>query len=299
MKIEPVKGAKYGADIYEFDLHNATSEQIHCIKDAVYKHNIVMLKNQNLSPKEYVELGNLLGEPEAYYEPMYHHPEEKEIFVSSNVSHNGETRGVPKTGKFWHADYSFMRKPFAFTMIYPRVVPKGSRGTYFIDMAEAYNGLSDKLKSRLNGTIGCHSARKYFKIRPSDVYRPIVELLAEIEVETPEVYHPATFIHPITKERILYISAALTQDLRDEHGHIIEDDFFQALLEASGQLDMSFQSPLIHTQTFCNTDILIWDNRQLIHRALHTTTPEPTESYRLTLHDDYPFYEGIDLATPT
>lgn len=296
MRVEPTVGAKYGAEIYEFDLDSATDGQVKTIKDAIYQNNIIVLKDQTLSPKEYVKLGHLLGEPEVYYESMYHHPEEKEIFVSSNVSRDGQQSGVPKTGKFWHADYSFMKKPFSFTIIYPKVVPEGPRGTYFIDMAEAYNCLTDDIKLRIKNTVGCHSVRRYFKIRPSDVYRPIVELLAEIEKETPEIYHPTSFPHPVTGETILYVSAAATQDLRDENGVIIDGSLLTSLLEATGQLDMTFENPLIHTQTFCDTDILIWDNRRLIHRALHTTTSEPAESHRLTLHDEYPFYEGIDLT---
>jgi alpha-ketoglutarate-dependent taurine dioxygenase len=55
---------------------------------------------------------------------MCHHPEQREIFVSSNVI-SGDTRvGVPQTGKFWHADYQFMPNPFGLTLIYPQVVPK-------------------------------------------------------------------------------------------------------------------------------------------------------------------------------
>jgi hypothetical protein len=43
----------------------------------------------------------------AYYEPVYHHPDTDLIFVSSNLPKDGKQIGVPKTGKFWHADYQF------------------------------------------------------------------------------------------------------------------------------------------------------------------------------------------------
>ena len=32
--------------------------------------------------------------------------------------------------------------------------------------------------------------------------------------------------------------------------------------------------------------MLVWDNRSLVHRALHTATPEPAVSYRVTVYDD-------------
>ena len=40
--------------------------------------------------------------------------------------------------------------------------------------------------------------------------------------------------------------------------------------------------------------MLFWDNRSLVHCAMHTTAVEPTESLRITLHDQYDFYQDID-----
>ena len=296
MKIDYATNAKYGVNIHGFDVHQADKQQINDIKELIYKNNIAVLKNQRLTPQDYVKLGHMFGRVEAYYEPMYHHAEEKEIFVSSNVSSEGKVSGVPKTGKFWHTDYAFMPEPFAFTLIYPQIVPSKNRGTYFIDMAEAYRSLPDKLKSELEGVLSCHSPRRYFKIRPDDVYRPVCELLADIEEKTPPVTHPATFAHPVTGETILYISEAFTYLLKDARGNALDNRLLNDLLEATGQLDTTFTHPLIHLQTFTQGDLLIWDNRRLIHRSLHTKTPEPAESYRITVHDDHPFYHAAPLA---
>jgi taurine dioxygenase len=222
---------------------------------------------------------------------MYHHPEEKEIFVSSNVG--GKDRvGVPKTGQCWHFDYQFMPRPFGLTLVYPQVIPDRDRGTYFIDMAKAHDGLSDATKSTLDRTYARHSPRRHFKIRPSDVYRPVHELLDEIESETPEVTHPAVFEHPATGERILYISEGLTCALEAD-GADLDHDVLRSLLRHSGQLDPSFRHERIHLQFLHKGDLLIWDNRALVHRARHTATDEPAVSYRITVHDGYPFYEGL------
>jgi len=284
-----ISNAKYGVNIYEFDAKKSSMEQINKIKELIYNNNIVVLKNQNLTPKEYVNLGKMFGKVETYYESMYHHPEEKEIFVSSNINKNGKNTGVPKTGNFWHADYAFMENPFSFTLIYPRIVPKKKRGTYFIDMAEAYRNLPPELKDNVRNLTSCHSVRRYFKIRPSDVYRPICDLLEEVENKTPPAFHPATFTHPVTGETILYISEATTYELRNAQDHPVNRDLLQRLLEATGQLDTTYQNPLIHMQTFSETDLIIWDNRRMIHRSLHTNTPEPAESHRITVYDEYPF----------
>ncbi|MFE2943142.1 TauD/TfdA dioxygenase family protein [Streptomyces sp. NPDC059255] len=292
MKITEQPGQAIGATVEEFDHADASAADIEALKQAVYTQKIAVLKGQELSPRQFLELGKRLGRPEVYYEPMYKHPEVEEIFVSSNVPEGGRQIGVPKTGKFWHADYQFMPDPFGLTLIYPQVVPEKNRGTYFIDMGRAYEKLPEELRNEIGGTYCRHSVRKYFKIRPHDVYRPISEILDEIEQKTPPVVQPTTFTHPMTGEKVLYISEGFTVGIEDETGNPLDDDLLRRLFEATGQLDETFTHDNIHLQTFEKGDLLVWDNRSLVHRARHTTTPEPTVSYRVTVHDEMKLYDA-------
>lgn len=280
--------ARLGVIIEGFNGATADEAEVAELKRLIYTHKIAVLKGQDLSTDEFVELGGLLGEPESYYEPMYHHPDNKMVFVSSNVPQDGKQVGVPKTGKFWHIDYQFMARPFSITLIYPQVVPQLNRGTYFIDLGKAYEALPQELKDAVSGTTAIHSASRYFKIRPGDVYRPIGEVLAEIELKTPAVRHPAVVKHPFTGESILYISEGMTAGLTDANGKQLEDDLLHRLMEATGQYDTTFEHEHIHLQRFDHGDLLIWDNRSLAHRALHSQAPEPAVSYRVTVYDEYP-----------
>lgn len=289
----PQKDSRIGVHVDEFDAMTAPAEDLTALKQLVYTDRIVVLRNQGLSPAEFVEFGRRLGQVETYYQPMYHHPEHKEIFVSSNVKEDGAQVGVPQTGKFWHHDYSFMPRPFGLTLIYPQVVPERNRGTYFIDMARAYENLPDALKAEIRDSRGLNSVRRYFKIRPTDVYRPISEVLAEIESVTPAAAHPTVFTHPVTGEQVLYISEAVTYRLEDAAGEGLRQGLLDELFEACGQADTTFSHEYIHLQTFEKGDMLLWDNRSLVHRALHTVNPEPTVSFRVTVHDEHDFYPGI------
>ncbi|MFY1702928.1 (3R)-3-[(carboxymethyl)amino]fatty acid oxygenase/decarboxylase [Micromonospora sp. WMMA1923] len=262
-----------------------SDEDVRQIRSAVYRDKIVVLKGQDLDPREFLALGSRFGEPATYYEPIYHHPEVPEVFVSSNVSDGEKQIGVPKTGKFWHSDYQFMPRPFDITFIYPQVVPTRNRGTYFIDLCKAYETLPEELKLAVKGTMATHSVRRYFKIRPSDVYRPLSEIIDEVDAKTPPVDFPTAYPHRHTDETILYISAGFTQSVTDAEG-VSRPDLLQALLEHTGQLDESCTHPAIHLQSFEKGDILVWDNWSMVHRALHTTTPEPTVSYRVTVYDE-------------
>ncbi|MEV7395032.1 TauD/TfdA family dioxygenase [Streptomyces sp. NPDC091215] len=291
MEITERIGQDIGATVAGFDHAAASRKDIDAVKAAVYTKKIVVLKDQDLTPRQFLELGERFGRPETYYEPMYQHPEVEEIFVSSNVPEDGKQIGVPKTGKFWHADYQFMPDPFGLTFIYPQVIPEKNRGTYFIDMGKAYEALPEDLRKEAAGTLAEHSVRKYFKIRPTDVYRPLSEIIEEVDTKTPPVVKATTFTHPMTGETVLYISEGFTLGLQDERGKPLETDLLHRLFEATGQLDDTFAHRNIHLQTFEKGDLLVWDNRSLVHRARHTTTPEPTVSFRVTVHDERKLYD--------
>jgi len=281
MHISPQDGI--GVVVEGFD--SASPQDVRTLKETVYRHKIVVLKGQDLDPHGFLALGRLLGAPEKYYEPIYHHPEVPEVFVSSNVG-DGENRiGVPKTGKFWHSDYQFMPRPFDITLIYPQVVPSKNRGTFFIDLCQAYENLSEELKLAVKDTTAVHSVRRYFKIRPTDVYRPLSEVIDEVDAKTPPVSLPTAHQHRHTDETVLYISEGFTLSIVDADGRD-QPELLRELLASTGQLDRTYEHPAIHLQTYDKGDMLVWDNRSLVHRALHTASSEPTVSYRVTVYDE-------------
>jgi alpha-ketoglutarate-dependent taurine dioxygenase len=266
-----------------------SDSEIADLKLAIYKNGIVVLKNQTANAAEFVHFGRRMGDIRPYYEEMYRHPEHDQIFVSSNVQTDGNVIGVPRTGKFWHSDYAFMQRPFAFTMTYPQVVSSQNRGTYFIDMAGVYKRLPAPLKDRLVGAKATHSVRRYFKIRPTDVYRPIGEVLAEVDRNTPPVEHPAVIHHPVTGESILYLSRGFTETLTLTATDADAAAVLQEVMVESGQMNDTFVHPNIKLLNISEGDIVLWDNRRFVHHARHSEIIEPTKTFRLTAYDNFQF----------
>ncbi|GAA2689229.1 MULTISPECIES: TauD/TfdA family dioxygenase [Actinosynnema] len=276
---------QHGIGVIAEGFDPSSDEDVKRVREAVYRDKIVVLKGQEHDPAAFLALGKRFGEAEKYYEPVYQHPDVPEVFVSSNVVQGEKRVGVPKTGKFWHSDYQFMPRPFDLTFIYPQVLPTRNRGTFFIDLCKAYETLPEDLKAEAAGTTATHSVRRYFKIRPSDVYRPLSEIIDEVDAKTPPSPLPTALPHRHTDETILYLSEGFTLSITDADGKE-RPELLRALLEHTGQLDTTYEHPAIHLQTYEKGDILVWDNRSLVHRALHTATDEPTVSYRVTVHDD-------------
>lgn len=278
-----VKGEGLGAQITGLDpgdLSNISTEEI---RDIVYEHKLVVLKDVHPTPEQFIELGRIVGDIVPYYEPMYHHELHPEIFVSSTE----QGRGVPKTGAFWHIDYMFMPEPFAFSMVVPLAVPGHDRGTYFIDLNKVWESLPAEQQDPVRGTLSTHDPRRHIKIRPSDVYRPIGEVWAEITKTTPPIKWPTVIRHPKTGQEILYICASGTTKIEDGDGNLLDPAVLQELMAATGQLDSGFTAPCIHTQHYEVGDIVLWDNRVLMHRAKHGTASGTLTTHRLTMLDGH------------
>ncbi|MHA7665968.1 (3R)-3-[(carboxymethyl)amino]fatty acid oxygenase/decarboxylase [Mycolicibacterium sp. HS_4_1] len=281
-----VKGAGLGAHVTGIDPNDLADVSTDELRRIVYENKMVILKDVNPSPEQFIELGRILGEVVTYYEPVYHHKDHPEIFVSSTE----EGQGVPRTGAFWHIDYMFMPEPFAFSMVMPLAVPGTDRGTYFIDLNRFWESLPATRQHPVRGTLSTHDPRRHIKIRPSDVYKPIGEVWDEINRTTPPIKWPTVIRHPYTDQEILYICSTGTSQIEDADGNLLDPAILQELLTDSGQLDPHFCSPFIHTQHYEVGDIILWDNRVLMHRAKHGTASGTLTTYRLTMLDG--------LATP-
>ncbi|MBF6328350.1 TauD/TfdA dioxygenase family protein [Nocardia transvalensis] len=280
MRTSPQPGL--GVIVEDFDPRSG--EDVQLLKKTVYRHKIVVLKDQHHDAASFLALGRSLGTPEAYYEPVYHHPEVPEVFVSATAEQDGRQIGVPRTGRFWHSDYQFMPRPFDLTLTYPRAVPSTNRGTLFIDLAAAYSRLDPQLRAAAEDTTAVHTVRRCFKIRPTDVYRPIGEILAEIDSRTPPVHRPTVLTHPHTGERVVHVSEGFTDTVVDAQGRE-RRELLTELLAATGQLGDTPDHPAVHLQRFEVGDLLIWDNLSLVHRAVHSDSTEPAVSWRVTVYD--------------
>lgn len=253
------------------------------LREFVYANKLVVLRGLEMSDEEYIALARALGEPQIYFQPNYRHPDHPEIFVSANVPIDGRKVGVAGTGRYWHSDYQFFDEPLPFTMVAPRLIPSGNRGTCFVDMEAAYATLPDELRRFVDGTTAIHEAKWRYKIQASDIDKSIAEVLEEFGRQTPPVKHPTAITHPVTGRRALYVSRGFTVGI-DGLGH----DESRAALDA---LFAYVERPEhVHVQPWRSGDVLLWDNRQVIHMSSGQLHGAPSISYRIGVYDGLPFY---------
>ena len=290
MNINLPCNSSIGAELTDVDARSITAAETEEIKQLVYKHKLVVFRNQNLSKTEYIAFARMFGEPQIYLQKNYHHPDHPEIFVSSNVPENGKKVGVSGTGRYWHTDYQFHSQPLPMTMLYPQVLPQGKRETYYIDMEQVYSALPADLRSYVDGKLAVHDAKWRYKITPDDIDRAVIDILADVEKMVPPLTHPAVIQHPVTGSDILYISSGFTAG--------IVGLGYEENREAMKKLFAFVEKPdYIYVHTWHYGDILLWDNRSLIHKASDTPKGEPSSSYRIGIYDGVPFYAGLAVAS--
>lgn len=289
-----------GIVIEGLDARAIDAAEAAALRERIHHEKLVVLKGQQLSREEYVAFGRVMGRPQVYFQPNYHHPEHPEIFVSSNVPENGQKVGVAGTGKFWHSDYQFFDEPLSITTVYPQVLPSHPRETIYLDMERVLENLGASWRKRLEGLWAFHEATWYYKIRPADIDRPVLDLVEEFRRESPGALHPMIIEHPTLGYEALYVSEGFTTGVA---GMPYEESrrFLRELMVAIDR------PQACHHQTWELGDLYLWDNRGLIHRAGFVPSQEPTVSYRVGVYEDLPFYKdpgprpdgGPDLGLET
>lgn len=289
MEIISGKDGALGAEVRGVDLNGASAQLAREVVDAVHRHALVRFKNQKMTVREYMELGKQLGDIMPYPDERYRHAEYPEVFVSSNVK--SRTMGMARSGYFWHTDLSFKPKPQALTVLYPQLLPTNKRETLFVDMAMIYDTMPLALRHVIEGRTAKHDPVLRYKVGPADVDAnlDLGELIKRGRELFPAPTHPCVITHPVTGRKIVYMNEGFTTSI---DGLPYEES--QAVLkEIFAFID---RSEHIRSHSWELGDIIIWDNRSLIHRAGYMAPGDFQTIFRLGIDDKVPFYVGIAHA---
>ncbi|MFD7511087.1 TauD/TfdA dioxygenase family protein [Streptomyces sp. NPDC059853] len=254
MKVTPQKQARFGVTVEGFDLFSAADSDVIGLRRHVHREKIVLLRGGRLSLAAGAELGRRLGVVESGDAPPYR---------------RGGICGLPvpaagSGGPGWHADHQGTPNPPALALVHAQQVAARHRGTYFIDMGRAYARLPAALRRAAARTRAVHSPYRHGAVRGAP---------GRSAAGARGVIHPTVFTHPATGERVLYLSEGFTTALLDEAGTVLGPELLTALLAGTGQLDPAYRHENIHLQSLDEGELLLWDNRSLVHRTWPAPPP--------------------------
>jgi alpha-ketoglutarate-dependent 2,4-dichlorophenoxyacetate dioxygenase len=225
------------------------------ILGALRDHQILIVRDQDLSQEQQHAFTRHFGELE---EHVARHSDPRYGIVHSvtNFDDDGKPTEMPDTrgNYFWHTDKSYHSVPSFLTMLHAVELPPEGGDTQFANMILAYRSLPEETKRRIAGLRCIHS---WEASRLASGSRAASD--AEIR-ERPPVEHPLVRIHPDIGEKALYIGthAAGIAGMPEANGRALLTE-----LQAHAT-----QPDFVYTHRWRPGDLVIWDNRCLLHRAV-------------------------------
>ena len=168
----------------------------------------------------------------------------------------------------WHSDLSFTENGAAQSILSAREVPATGGETEFADMGAAYDALPAELKARIDNLYAEHSA-VYSRRRAG--YSDFSE--ADKRFMNSAV-HSVVQKHPSTGRACLFMGAhaELIKELPRDEGRALLDEL----------LEHAAQPCFVYSHRWAVGDLVIWDNRRVLHRRSGNYLSDERRSMRRT-----------------
>ena len=263
-------GPNIGAELLDLNTADVFKpETLQAIEDALVKHEALVLHVPDLTPEQHLAIANHFGEAEVHtFFPNLGAGFEQITIIDSKLGDRAD---------MWHHDESFLPSPPIVTMTQAKILPPCGGDTCWISMTTAYDALSDRMKQYLDGLEAWH-----------DMNGPMTTALRQ-NVVTHERYlevikmnkrhlHPVVTTHPVTGRKALYISPTYTTHI---NGLVpAESDAILAYLHAHCQ-----HVQFVYRHRWTVGDMVLWDNRSVIHNAILDYKPHQRRMQRASVFD--------------
>jgi taurine dioxygenase len=218
-----------------------SDSQVDDVEGLLAEHGVIVMPNSDGGDEAFLRFLRSFGEMEFTVgeTPVTEFPD---LNIVSNVGRTTPPRS------FFHTDTSYVRRPPAYTALRAVTLPHRGGHTLFTNQYRAYDTLPSHIRDSLDGRTITHVVTG-------------VELPEDAETSA---LHPIFLRHPISGRTALYLStpqrcAAISGMTPEEAAHTIA-----CLLDHSTHEDNIFR------HSWSPGDIVMWDNRCVLHRADHS-----------------------------
>ncbi len=266
-----------GVDLTEID--DATFARVH---RALLDHGVIAIRDQDgLTPDAQIGFSRRLGDLQIHVATHFLLPGHPEIMQISNKKRaDGTPVGFEDAGRYWHSDISYAARPAKCSLLYALEVPPTGGDTMFADMYAAYDGLDAATKTRIATMTAIHSYAASFTGKTA-ANAGRANLSDDQKAALREVVHPVVRTHPETGRKALFTNEGFTTRIVG----LPEDasaDLLRQLFAAS------VRPRNIYVHRWQRYDVVIWDNRCLMHHATPYDTAYPRHMHRTTVIGDAP-----------
>ena len=279
--------ATLGAIVTGPRLGDLTENQWRTIEAAFHEHAVLIFPGQHLSDEQQMAFGARFGELSI------------DSLSFGNQRDDGTLRDADdplmrlfRGNEGWHTDSSFQPVSAKASILSARTVPTKGGETEWADMRAAYEALDVAMRDRIAGLAAYHSlyhsqsaigegedttAKGLAVLHAGDRSRPAHSSTGYRQANSPPL-RPLVKIHPVTGRPALYIG-------RHAYGIPgLDPETSRRLL--ADLVDFACRPPRVHTHRWHPGDVVIWDNRCVLHRARPWSLDEPRVMHHTRVNGD-------------
>ena len=239
---------------------------------------LLVIRDQTLTTEQHIQFsrhfGPLFGAPgeTPLQETVsrYLHPDHPEIYRVSNRVENGKPKGRAGAGTYWHSDVSFKQRPASASIMHAIEIPDIGGDTLFCNMTAAYEALSGAMKEML---APLHAHHDFAQTAATQFAKPVV--IEEDLKGDNRAIHPVVRTHGDTGRKSLYVNPGMTTGLDN-----FDDEESAVLL--GFLFDHATQPEFTFRHHYRQGDVVMWDNRSLMHYAVDDYGDQPRYMERTT-----------------
>lgn len=254
LRVTPIM-PNFGAIIEGVDLTADLSDDIRAkLREAWLRYGVIFLRGQRkFSPDQQLAVVTIFGTPDNGSPHV-----EK---ATSQVDLITTDANRPPVTNLWHSDNTSLPIPSLGTLIQIQKCPPVGGNTSLACTRKAYDCLSDKMKSYLEGLTAVHYWDGHGKRDSVYLDKPVDEKYFALLKKYPPREHPIVIEHPITKEKSLYVSETYTTYVKGLHKY--ESDSVLGFLYSWIRMPEFYLS-----YQWQENDVAVWDNYTMQHYGL-------------------------------
>jgi alpha-ketoglutarate-dependent 2,4-dichlorophenoxyacetate dioxygenase len=174
--------------------------------------------------------------------------------------------------RLWHSDSSYRAVPAKYSLLLGRIVVDHGGHTEFADMRAAYDALDDDAKAEIEDLVCEHS------LIVSRGSLGFTELSAEERSMFAPVRQRLVRIHAVTGRKSLFLSS--------HGGAIVGWPVPEARAFLRELTEHATQRQFVYSHKWRQWDLVMWDNRQTMHRVTRFDETQVRDMRRTTVAGD-------------
>lgn len=235
---------------------------------AVNKYAVLIFKDQNITDDEQVRFTEYFGKIEASGKTS-NITKDKDRRLSSDLADvsNLDKDNKPFTlndprrifnlgNRLWHTDSSFKPVPAKYSLLSGRNVSKEGGNTEFADMRSVYDNLDAKTKNKIEKMI-CEHSLIYSRQRLG--FDMVRELSPDEIKNFKPVEQPLVRNNKLTNRKTVFLSSHI--------GKIKDWTRPDSMCFIDDLIEYATKEKFLYVHKWMQNDLVIWDNRQTMHRA--------------------------------